>query len=120
MSNTENKKRKKLLDRMLDGFNNMFTVKKTSKYYDIFDRNPVLQIFTEGYMEETRLYEFQKAYIHNVKLNSAEYDIDASVRRLIESGEEFDFHISIPFGSYDNNEQILESSEHGSLTKRRG
>ena len=93
------------------------TIKKTSRFYDYFRKNPILQVFTEEYQDETRYYEFLKKNVNRIKLQSNNFDIDAAVRRLIESGEEFDFHISIPFGSYDNNEQTIESSQHGQYRK---
>ena len=104
-----NKEKKKLSERI----DEMFVLKRTSRLYDTFRRHPILQVFTEEYLEETRYYEFLKKNVNKIKLPSNNFDVDESVRRLRETGYQSNFHISIPFGSYDYNEQTIESLEHG-------
>ena len=104
-----NKKKKKLSERI----DEMFVLKRTSRLYNTFRRHPILRVFTEEYLEETRYYEFLKKNVNRIKLPSNNFDVDEAVRRLRETGYQSNFHIFTGITSVGNDEQTIESSNHG-------
>ncbi len=104
-----NNEKKKLSERI----DEMFVLKRTSRLYDTFRRHPILRVFTEEYLEETRYYEFLKKNVNRIKLKSDNFDVDEAVRRLRETGYQSNFHIFTGITSVGNDEQTIESLDHG-------